>query len=187
MKYFYKIAMILLMSTTVLVADEWFAKIGIGMTNISYPDELQTDIEALDSLSYIDRTKSAIDMGVYWSINSNYIAGFNINGHGDYFTDKITNYEMNINAYNYAFSNIYYINKIEDGLFIRGDVGLVRILVGANNSYTVSDTGFGAAIGGGYCYNIDNTLSIQAELLFTDYYADGDNVRSTQLLFSLLF
>ena len=168
--------------------DSWFVKLGVGHVSISYPTELQTEINALDSLDYVDRTKLAIDMGVYWTVNSNYMAGFNINGHGDYFTDTSTNEEFNINAYNYALSNIYFIDKIKHGLFLRGDIGIVKILVQSNFSSSISSpAGFGVATGGGYSFSINDSTSIQAEILFTNYSVEGGSVKSFQFLVSLLF
>jgi hypothetical protein len=167
--------------------DSWFAKFGIGAVSISYPIEIQQDVDYLDSLSYIDRTKLAIDMGVYFTVNDHYIAGFNINGHTDNFKNTTTNVEMSIRAYNYALSNIYFINQVEDGLFLRGDIGVTKFVVSVTGKQDVaSDTGLGLALGGGYCFNL-NVVSLQAEVLLTNYSAEGDTIQSAQLLFSVLF
>lgn len=103
--------------------DSWFLRFGVGAVAISYPNEVQVLVDALDNLSYVERTQIAIDMGIYATVNRNYVLGFNINGHADTFKDTLTNVEANINVYNYALSNIYFFDKVEDGFFIRGDIG----------------------------------------------------------------
>jgi len=167
--------------------DSWFFRFGIGAVAISYPDEVQFIVDNLEALNYVERTKLAIDMGFYFPVNRNYMLGFNINGHADNFRNTLTNAETNINVYNYALSNIYFFDEVEDGFFARGDIGFTKAIIDATNTTeAVSDTGLGLAIGAGYCFNL-NVVSLQTELLFTNYSIEGETVNSTQLLFSVLF
>ena len=167
--------------------DSWFFKFGVGPVAISYPGEIQTAVDILESSSSIERTSLAIDMGFYGTVNKNYMVGFNINGHSDNFKNTNTNAEMSINVYNYALSNIYFFDKVEDGFFVRGDIGIAKAVVDSTFTSAVSsDAGLGLAIGAGYCFNL-NVVSLQTELLFTNYSIEGETVNSSQLLFSLLF
>lgn len=167
--------------------DSWFFKFGIGAVSISYPGEIKETVDHLDSLDYIDRSQLAIDMGVYWTVNKNYMAGFNINGHSDTFKNTITNDEMSINVYNYAFSNVYFFQKVENGLFVRGDIGIAKgVISSTDTSPSTSENGFGLAIGMGYCFNL-NIVSLQTEVLLTNYTIEGDTIKSAQFLVSLLF
>ena len=167
--------------------DSWFAKFGVGLVSITYPNELQNEVDTLESLSYVDRTKLAIDMGIYFSITNKYMAGFNINGHSDTLKNINTNAEIHIGVYNYALSNIYYINQIEDGVFLRADIGISKGVVSATGyEDSVSDSGLGLAAGLGYCFNL-KVVSLQTEVLLTNYTVENDTVQSAQLLFSLLF
>ena len=107
--------------------------------------------------------------------------------HRDSFTNEISNTLLAVQVNNYALSNIYFFNQIEDGFFIRGDIGITKAVMQSDYYYdTTSKSGFGLAAGGGYCFNF-TSVSVQAEVLLTNYTVEGDTINSSQFLVSLLF
>ena len=167
--------------------DSWFFKFGLGAVNISYPSELGDALDRIESYNGVDRFQIALDIGIYWSVNRNYMLGFNINNHLDNFTDNYNNSELSVSSDNFALSNVYFFEKLEDGFFIRGDIGISQSLISMTGyKDEKSDAGIGLAAGAGYCFNL-NIISIQTELLLTSYKMRDDRVISTQLLVSLVF
>lgn len=168
-------------------AEDWFIKLGIGAVEVEYPAKRQSNIDTKESVYSIEHTKMAIDLGLYWLVNPNVIIGFNINGHNDFLQDKTRGYEMNIAIYNYAFSGVYYLKKIQDGVYFRGDAGIAKgIIQESNQADSISSEGIGFLLGVGYSYDL-NGASLQIEVIGTNYIIEGQSYKSQQLMLSILF
>lgn len=167
--------------------EEWFIKLGIGAVEVEYPAKRQSYIDTKESKYSIEHTKIAIDLGLYWLVNPNVILGFNINGHNDFLQDKTSGYEMNISIYNYAFSGIYYLKKVQDGVYFRGDAGMAKgFIQESNRADIISSEGIGFLLGIGYSFDLRGT-SLQIEVIGTNYIIEGQSYKSQQLMLSILF
>lgn len=167
--------------------EEWFIKLGIGAVEVEYPAKRQSYIDIKESTYSIEHTKMALDLGLYWLVSPNVILGFNINGHNDFLQDKASGYEMNISIYNYAFSGIYYLRKIRDGVYFRGDAGMAKgFIQESNQPDTISSEGIGFLLGIGYSFELRGT-GLQIEVIGTNYIIEGQSYKSQQLMLSILF
>ncbi len=156
------VAGMFLIGQTVFAQDEtnklesWYTYWGIGYPAITYPSDLQAFVEELEDAPGVDRTRVGLDfLGFYFPVNQHKTAvGFVINTAADRFT-----YEgewVQINQYIYGASVMHYVQgTIGKGLFLRGDVGLAKVVTQNSDGVSESsDDGFGFLVGGGYGLNI---------------------------------
>jgi len=84
---------------------------------------------------------------------------------------------VQINQYLYGVSGMQFFGReIGDGFFVRGDVGLARIVVVDNVSVAAaSDIGFGYLLGAGYALPVSRDSRILFSVNFSDKQVEGDS------------
>lgn len=170
--------------------ESWYFKFGLGPVEIYYPSELQKSVDTLEKTPGVSRSSAAVDLGLYFPLRDDKsVIGFNMNGYSDEFKDAYGN-KMTVSFYKYAFSYLYYFKEIRDGFYVRADMGVAKgnldwSLLG-NSGNTTSETGLGAAFGGGYSFGFDG-WGLSAEALYSDLHIENEDYRSAQILFSLMF
>lgn len=132
--------------------ESWYTYWAIGLANPDYPGTLNSDINTLDSIPGVNRTKTGYDMfGFYWPHQNNDMLGFVVSGASDRLEDSLNNY-IQINQYLYSFSAMRFFGKeIGDGFYVRGDIGLAKANIDTNFAGSAtSNTGTGFLLGLGY-------------------------------------
>lgn len=153
--------------TTVAVAEtqKVYFNIGLAGASASYPDAIQGPLDLLEDMPGIDHVQVGIDLGLYFAVNPGSIFGFSLNGIGDRYDDGSDH--LQLNQYLYAASYRYYPGKRTGrGLFLRGDVGIARLVLDVSGfGSEASDSGFGFLLGGGYSFAIGGGtwMSINAD------------------------
>lgn len=156
----------LALATTATAEDQRvYFNIGLAGASASYPDVIETSLDLLDGLPGVDHVQVGVDLGLYFAVNPGSIVGISLNGIGDRYDDGSDH--LQVNQYLYAASYRYYPGKRTGrGLFLRGDVGLARMVVDVSGFGTeASDSGFGFLLGGGYSFAIGGGtwMSINAD------------------------
>lgn len=177
-------ASLLTTQATASNAESWYLKAGLGYAKVSYPGDVQDALDTLKNLG-ASSTSVAVDVGVYWPLNNQTLLGININGVGDKYS--LQGYELQVNSYLYALSGIYNFNKIRDGFFVRGDIGLAKASITTNYGFEgSSDTGYGLGLGLGYSWEFDG-WGISPEVLYTSYTIEDETYSSSQFLINFMF
>jgi hypothetical protein len=177
----YLLLLILCFGSSAAFADEedWYTYWSIGMASHDYPAGLGSLLDTIESLPGVDRTEIGIDMlGFYWPQAENRLLGFVISGSADSFEGPFST--MQINHYLYGVSGMkFFGQEIGDGFFVRGDVGLARIVITDGFSTTAtSDTGFGYLLGAGYALPVSSESRILFGVNFSDKQVEGDSWKS---------
>lgn len=148
--------------------ESWYLILGLGYSDISYPDELQGLIDELKKASNVSHLPLNINIGFYWPLNNKKtMLGAVINGDGDAFSSGSEN--MQINTYLMGGSAVFHLMDIlGKGVYLRADAGLAFSVVtySLGESYS-SDMGFGLRLGGGYAIPISSGTRILIDLGYT--------------------
>lgn len=135
--------------------ESWYTYWGIGSGGVDYPAELQVVIDHLNDQDSVTVRSFALDiLGFYWHLSPKTIGGVIINGMWNRF--EVNGESMQINQYTYGGSFIHYPGKsFGNGLFVRADIGLARIVVDqeSGGSSASSESGFGILVGGGWSFD----------------------------------
>ena len=131
--------------------ESWYTYWGGGYTNITYPDEVDQQLNILADLPGVDHFSLGIDLlGLYWpQQDEQTLLGGVVNGFSDRY--EFDGEWFEINSYTYSASIIHFIqNRIGDGVFVRSDIGFARHVIDASGiSSEASDWGIGVLFGGG--------------------------------------
>ncbi|NOX91805.1 MAG: hypothetical protein GXP18_04955 [Gammaproteobacteria bacterium] len=177
----YLLWLLLCISSSIAYADEedWYTYWAIGAANFDYPGSLDSDLDSIEALPGVDRTRTGFDFfGFYWPQAENSLLGFIASGSTDSFK---TRYEkLNISQNLFGISGMKFFGReIGDGFFIRGDAGLAQIVVKDSLSTTISDTGFGYLLGAGYAFPVSSETRILISVNFSDKQVEGNSWKST--------
>ncbi len=177
----YLLWLLLCISSSVVYADEedWYTYWAIGVADFDYPGSLGSDLDSIEALSSVDRSKTGFDvLGFYWPQADNRLLGFIVSGSTDFF--EAGDQELKISQNLFGLSGMkFFGQEIGDGLFIRGDVGLAEIVVKDNFSTIASDSGFGYLLGAGYAFPVSSESRILVSMNFSDKQINGNNWKST--------
>ncbi|MDH5613318.1 MAG: porin family protein [Gammaproteobacteria bacterium] len=175
------LAVLLLCPLQSIAAEEdWYTYWSLGFSNNSYPEPLDSDLNALESSPGVDRIQGAIDMlGFYWPIQDKLNLGFVISGSFDAFTTPVGN--MQINQYLYGASVMkFYGRETGDGLFLRGDLGFAKASITADTPIgtitSTSDTGRGFLIGIGYGIPVSEESRLLLSFNISNKKIEGDDL-----------
>jgi len=159
--------------------ESWYLMVGLGGSIPYYFDDLKGENNSYEKYLSIN-----LDiLGIYLTINENIILGVLGNGTSERYekndivedilgnkTKKVT--ELDISAVTIAVSAKYFINKINEGFFLRGDLGISSIVIKTEDKTSLDGErkeeteGYGFLLGGGYAYPITRGTS----LLFSTNY-----------------
>ena len=142
--------------------ESWYIYLGLGYANVSYPSEIQDIIDQLKKQEGVSNTPLSIDLGSYWHLTPNTIGGVIINGVADRFViDRIgeDKNHMQFSHYLIGASVMHYPGQaFVSGLFIRGDVGIAKIIISSSFSNSSrSEICLGLLAGGGWSFDLGGT------------------------------
>lgn len=149
--------------------EDWYTYWGIGVSDHTYPGDVQKVLDDLESAPGIERTEGSIDMlGFYVPLpNVTSLIGFVISASYDNF--KAEGAEMQVNHYLYSVSTMHFFGtEPGQGFYVRGDAGMSKMLVTSSfNAPVASESGYGALAGIGYGFK----LSEESRLLLNANYS----------------
>lgn len=172
-------SIICIVSSSTLMAQNklksWYTYRGLGYVDVQYPDEIEFFLGILKYFPAVEQSPVGFDLGFYWPKRERTILGGIINARGNRY--EITNQHMQINGYLYSFSAMHYLqNRIDQGLFTRGDFGASPMVMQASDEETTaSDLGFGGLIGGGYSLPITNATQILFNTNYSLHSVEGES------------
>jgi len=175
--------------TTSADKESWYSYWGIGFSDTTYPEPLETLLNLAESTSDTTRIQLDLDLlGFYFPVGSgSTIAGFVINAAADRIFDSNENIQFNL--YTYGLSVMSFLgNEPGDGLFFRGDFGITKAVVSSSFSGNVgSDTGTGFLIGTGYGFAVSPQHRILLNLNYANRTIESENYKTVALTVGILF
>lgn len=131
-----------------------YFNLGLGWASASYPDETEEMLDMLEEMPGVDHLQIGIDLGLYFRIQPGSVLGVAVSGIGDRYDDGSDH--LQLNQYLYAASFRHYPSgETGHGLFVRGDVGMSKLVLDVSGlGSESSDSGFGFLVGGGYSFPI---------------------------------
>jgi hypothetical protein len=170
--------------------ESWYMYWGLGYPVITYPHEVQELLDYIEDQPGISRTRLDMDLlGIYLPVNQHHTAvGFVINAAGDRLSDDNNNW-VQINQYTYGASVMHFFDRnIGDGLFVRGDIGIAKMVITNSDDYSSgSDAGFGFLIGGGYSHPVTSGTRIVLNANYSYRKIEGDAVSKVAFSIGGLF
>ena len=179
--------------------ETWYTCWGLGWSDVSYPPELEDAKNELAGLPGVSHLTIAIDaFGFYWPRGKSTLFGGIVNGNVDsYEVDELSG-EFKLQMFNdlYALSAIHFLNhEIGRGMFVRGDLGLVRLLVDLDANLLgsrieeseTSDWGTGIGIGAGYGIPVTNGTRVLINAYYSLRRVEGDGYQTIGLTMGGLF
>jgi uncharacterized membrane protein (Fun14 family) len=169
--------------------ESWYSYWGLGFSNTTYPEPLESLLNLAESAPGTDRLQLDLDiLGFYFPVGSgSTIAGFVINGAADRIFDDTDNIQLNL--YTYGASVMTFLgNEPGDGLFFRGDFGITKAVVSSSFSNSVgSDTGTGFLIGTGYGFAVTPQHRILLNLNYANRTIESESYKTVALTVGILF
>lgn len=164
------VLLVLLMSVglfgTAVAEQNIFFNLGFAGASATYPDLMQKTFDDAEDIPGVSRIQIGIDLGLYFRMNRGSVFGISLNGIADRLEQDSDH--VQVNQYLYAASYRYYLSRqIGRGFFLRGDVGLARMVADISGLGTAtSDMGSGFLFGGGYSWQISGGtwFSVNADL-----------------------
>ncbi len=170
-------------SPSMAEVEPWYTYWGVGVSDNSYPSDLQNLFDAAESSPNIDRSEIAIDMfGFYWPVLDNRtIVGGVISGTADRLNVTGTSEYIQLNQYLYGVSVMKFLgNEPGDGFFVRGDIGVAKIVLDSSFTSAVSsDSGTGFLLGIGYGVAISEKSRLILGANFTSKKIEGETFTAT--------
>ncbi len=147
--------------------ESWYTNWGLGYPVIQYPDELGAVLDALKDIG-VSNTAVMLDLlGFYFPIGEKVIIGSNLNAWGDRYESN--GESIQISAYTFGGSAMFFLQeRIGDGVFLRSDLGLSRLVLASSGIDTESSAvGVGFLIGGGYGIPVSRETRILIHLNYS--------------------
>ncbi len=154
-----------------------YFNIGLGYAYNKYDGEI---IEAPDGT---DKIAGYLDLGVYVPMNEQMLVGGVFNASFDRLTDSHNSDTYSqMNTYLFGGSVLYYLNRVEEGLYFRGDIGFsyasITFSIDGHEGTGSSDWGMGFLVGAGYQIPFDY-MSLGVNLFLSrKQILDDDNEHS---------
>lgn len=164
-----------------------YFNLGLAAAKTSYENEVQDLLDLVEDLPGVNRTQVGIDLGLYFPMQTSSLLGFAITGIGDRLDDGSDH--MQLNQYLYALSYRYYPSKmVGKGFFVRGDVGLAKIVLDVSGSGSESsDSGMGMLLGVGYSFQIGGGTWFSINVDYTSKSIEDETVGGTTIGAAFLF
>ena len=183
MRQLYKILFIFLCTTSIAQAEveSWYSYWSIGIAEHTHPSELDAIFDAFELIPGVERTEIALDMlGFYWPLeNKQTILGVVVSSSADNLSVGAA--EVQLNQYLYGVSAMHFFGKEPgDGVFLRGDIGMSKIVVQATDSPDLSsDNGTGYLVGAGYGFPVSNESRLIFGVSYSSNSIENDTFTST--------
>ncbi len=160
--------------------EDWYTYWSLGSASHTYDEPLDSAVQAVDALPGVSRTETAIDMlGFYWPMQNDKTAvGFVISGSADRLEDSWD--YIQLNQYLYGGSVMHFFGEeIGDGVFLRGDLGISKLVVDSSVANIASDSGTGILLGVGYGIKVSEGFRVLLSLTASNNNIDGHDYKST--------
>lgn len=139
--------------------ESWYTYWGLGWSSPGYsaPVEQALFIDRLRDTPGVDDVAISLDLlGFYFPVGGDKtIVGGVINGAAERFQNE--GGSLQVNQYLLAASAMHFFNEhVGRGFFARGDLGLARVVIVADDSFgdAMGGSGFGFLLGGGYAFPV---------------------------------
>ncbi len=146
--------------------ESWYVKVGFGVSFSKYYDDLEETTKKIDMDKGISKNFNLLS--AYFTFDSHLLLGAVL------FSGGIDNYEkkdttMDVYRFHLAASAIYFLKIINNGFFVRGDLGLSKFVLHVKSPGL--DTtggsnwgkGFSVLLGGGYALPVTDGSSLMFE------------------------
>ena len=177
MKIWITIILVIFSSQPCADMEDWYTYWSIGISENTYPKDVQDAFDQAESQPGVDRIEISIDMlGFYWPMsNHKTLVGGVISGTSDTLTNN--GYELSLRQYLYAISVMHFPGKeIGEGVFLRGDFGFSKAVIDTNYiGDASSETGTGMLIGIGYGIPVSSESRILLSINYTSKEIESDN------------
>lgn len=190
MKLYITLFTLLTLSFSTLEAKEvenqsWIVNLSFGTAKVDYIDSIQNKIDSLISTPVSKNISLALD--IYTPVSNHILLGLATQGSTDIYVSSDAATAVSARTFTLAGSLIYFTNTLEDGFFIRADLGSVSNTVqDSNATFFESGTGLSSAFGVGIAYDLGKT-SITATALFTTANIQGQGTKGSRLFLSIMF
>jgi len=160
----------------------FYAHIGLGYSNIGYPDEWEGLFDLFDT--HIGGI--GFDVGVYIPLpgSNNIVVGIDGNGAVDaYFGTGIwgESVSMTLDHTLISLSSMYFLKEIGLGPFVRADAGLSRVGIRVSDIFAdveaESNYGLGLLLGGGLAFPILDKGKALLNVNFSFRHVEDDNYK----------
>ena len=166
--------------------ESWYAYWGLGYVEHTYPNELQHILDDLKGLRGVDHLALALDqLGFYWPQGDKVLIGGIVTSSLDAYAGVI---DLDIRHYLYALSVMYFpTHRIGEGFFMRGDMGLARMITERSRQRGTSNWGTGLQFGVGYGVPVTSGTRILAGCNLSARIIDREQISTVNLMLNGLF
>lgn len=170
--------------------ESYYIHIGLGSTNITYDSD---SIPAQNIDYYLsDRTSVLIDLGLYFPLSNQLLLGGSLTADIDHL--ELFDYDYEWEEWTTTLTSVsalYFFDRINRGLFVRGDIGFSRASYTNDQDMELEtkdeQNGFGYRLGVGFSLSLSKGWSMNATLSHSVKYIDELPVETNNLSFSILF
>ena len=169
--------------------ESWYMVWGLGISSVSYGEEIDQTIDFLEGLPGVDRTTLHFDMlGIYFPmVDGKTLFGGIINGFGDRIDYEGEYFE--IDGASYSASIMHFPQgTLGKGPFFRADFGpSILSIDGSEVTSSSSDWGFGGLIGSGLAYPLTPGTRLALTISYAFRRIEGENVGAWSAVISGIF
>lgn len=169
--------------------ENWYAYWGLGFSNTTYPEPLDSALNAAEAVPGSTRVQLNLDiLGFYFPVNGDTIAGFVINSSADRLENGSDNIQLNLYTYG-ASAMKFFGTEPGDGFFLRGDFGITKAVLTSNlfSGNIGSDTGTGFLIGAGYGFVISPQHRILLNFNYANRTIESNSYKTSSVSVGILF
>ncbi len=162
-----------------------FLYFGLGVIDLSYPDEIQRLLNWLKNQGHVFHRSLEIEApGFYWTYGPKTLVGPVLNLAVDRY--NVGPLKLQVNQFLVGLSSMYFLSgEFGRGPFLRSDVGLAWASVDSVEGAT-SHRGIGALIGGGYAARVAGGTRSLLNLHYTIRKLEGESYRTITISASVL-
>jgi len=165
--------------------EDWYVMMGMGTAFSSYGDDLEKPMEIIDENVDHSLSLSWDMLGFYFPINNKLMVGPILNATTDNYEES--GVKIGVFQYTLGASMQYFPYQINNGFFIRGDLGIAKIVLHMESSEDEETAGsnwgdgFGMLAGAGYALPITDGASVtfSGNLTYRTGEDHGDELSST--------
>jgi hypothetical protein len=169
--------------------ESWYTYWGLGWANPGYSGEVDQTLDVLRDVEGVSSITLDLDLlGFYVPLGGDKtIVGGIINAAAERF--EVESESFQINQYLYAASVMHFVDQyVGRGFFVRGDVGLARVVVDSSFGIeATSESGFGFLLGGGYGFAVTPGTRMLLNANYARRSVEGESYSAFSLTLGGLF
>lgn len=169
--------------------ESWYTYWGLGWSSPGYSGETEEYLDFVRDADGVSSTALSLDiLGFYFPVGGEkLLLGGIINGAAERFA--VEDEWVQYNQLLYAASAMYFLDQyIGRGFFVRGDLGLSRVVVNSSDDFTgVSGSGLGVLLGAGYAIPISSGTRLLLNANYARRSAEGETFNAFSISLGGLF